>query len=78
MTYFFSGVFLVRKIEQKNAFFEPEKRHQKVTKKYANNFWRIFLVFKASMSETGIFDFFENLIIAFSKTDILKMSKNKK
>ena len=64
MTYFFSGVFLVRKIEQKTAFFEPEKRHQKVTKN-ANNFWRIFLVFKTSMSETGIFDFFENLIIAF-------------
>jgi len=46
MTYFFSGVFLVRKIEQKNAFFEPEKRHQKVTKNMLTTFGVFFWCLK--------------------------------
>jgi hypothetical protein len=33
MEYYFSGVFSVRKIEQKNAFFEPQKTPKKLTKK---------------------------------------------
>jgi hypothetical protein len=33
-------------------------------KKYANNFWRIFVAFKANMSKNVFFDFFIKLLYA--------------